>query len=290
MNLQTHIPFRKAEQQMNYHSRVLLLGSCFSENIGEKLKRLQFRTVQNPFGILFHPLAIENVIQRGVQQREYDEEAVFQLNEQWHCFDAHSSLSASSKQQVIAQLNNALMIMHKQLVASSHIKRLLSVQEITHSLENILEQIQGVNKEAQVIFTLSPVRHLKDGFVENQCSKAHLITAVHQTISNNNHKAAYFESYELMMDELRDYRFYKEDMMHPNALAINYIWEKFYEVWIADDAKETVKRVEEIQRDLQHRSFNPSSEQHQRFIKLLHEKISYIKNEYPFMEFKADKR
>ena len=320
MNLQTQISFRKADKQIDYASELMLLGSCFSEHIGAKLDYFKFRTLQNPFGILFHPLAIENLITRAIQKRGYTPEDLFYHNERWHCFDAHSNTSNVSKEKVLEGLNGQLRKTEQLLSKASHIiitlgtgwtyqkretgvtvanchkipqkefkKQLLTVDEITASLQRTIEQIETVNKNTQLVFTISPVRHLKDGFVENQRSKAHLIAAVHDIVNayadGEKSRVAYFESYELMMDELRDYRFYKADMIHPNTLAIDYIWEKFSEVWVSDDAQVTMELVEEIQRGLDHRPFNPNSEQHQKFRESLKEKISYIKKEHPAMTF-----
>ena len=150
-----------------------------------------------------------------------------------------------------------------------------------------MELIGSINQNAQVIFTVSPVRHLKDGFVENQRSKAHLIAAVQQLLedSKSNGHSSYFESYELMMDELRDYRFYTEDMVHPNALAIDYIWEKFTEVWISESAYPIMQKVDTVQKGLLHRPFNPESEQYLQFQRTLQEKIAFLEREYRFMRF-----
>ena len=150
-----------------------------------------------------------------------------------------------------------------------------------------MDFIASINQNAQVVFTVSPVRHLKDGFVENQRSKAHLISAIHQLLENpksTNH-SSYFESYEVMMDELRDYRFYAEDMVHPNALAINYIWERFTEVWISETAYPTMQKIDTVQKGLLHRPFNPESEQHQQFLRSLQKKMDFLQQEYRFMRF-----
>lgn len=322
MNLLTKIPLSKANNQIDYSSRLLLIGSCFSENIGAKLSYYKFRGLQNPFGILFHPLAIEKLIQKTVTQETFNEGGVFQANEQWHCFDAHSCLSNPSKEQLVVDLNTALDQTAEQLKVASHVlitlgtawvyrnkdsgeivanchkvpqtnftKELLSVDEVRESLKRITTLIQSVNSSAQVIFTVSPVRHLKNGFVENQRSKAHLISAIHQIIETSNFspRVSYFESYEIMMDVLRDYRFYAKDMIHPNETAIAYIWEKFVEVWINDSITDDMKKVDEVQRGLQHRPFNPESEAHQKFLTSLSKKIAYIRKAYPFMDFEISK-
>jgi len=318
MKLQTQIPLAKANNQIDYNSQLLLLGSCFVENIGDRLAYYKFQSVQNPFGILFHPLAIEKLVSRAIHQTVYTEKDVFFLNDKWQCYDAHSDLSAVSKELLLQNLNAALEKTKKQLECASHIvitlgtawvyeikeggqvvanchkvpqkefvKKLLGIDQIQNSLKATIEHIQSVNKNAHFIFTVSPVRHLKDGFVENQLSKSHLITALQHIvdISSLSKKECYFPSYEIMMDELRDYRFYAEDLVHPNTTAIQYIWEKFVDVWISDNAIPTMANVEAIQKALAHKPFNPDAENHQKFLKTLEEKIHSLQKTFPFIKF-----
>ena len=318
MKLQTNIPLKQAKNQIGYQNRLLILGSCFAENIGSKLEYFKFQSLQNPFGILFHPMAIENLISKAVKEETYTEVDIFFLNERWHCFDAHSDLSDTSKENLLKRLNVGLVNTYQQITKSTHIlitlgtawvyrnsktntvvanchkvpqkefsKDLLSVEEIKKSLERTIQLVQSLNANVQFVFTVSPVRHLKDGFVENQRSKAHLITAIHETLSfrAESRNSSYFPSYEIMMDELRDYRFYKADMVHPRQLAIDYIWKKFAEAWISSAAHPFMEKVETIQKGLQHRPFNLHSTQHQQFLKSLETKITYLQKEYPFMKF-----
>ena len=315
MNLQTKIKLKKVSQnQISYSSKVLLLGSCFSENIGNKFNYFKFRANQNPFGILFHTKAIENLITNAIHKKEYKEEDLVFQNERWHCFDAHSSFSSVDKNAILERLNSRILSTKKQLEEANHIiitlgtswvyrfeetativanchkipqkkflKKLLSVDEIGHSLEMITSRIKSINKNVTIIFTVSPVRHLKDGFVENKLSKSHLITAIHQLLKNQN--VSYFPSYEIMMDELRDYRFYAEDMIHPNNIAINYIWEQFIMTWFSEKTISIMKEIEIIQKGISHKPFHENSEQHQFFLKNLEEKIIKIKQEIPFLNF-----
>lgn len=316
MNLQTQIPLQKqAHHQIDYSSKLFLLGSCFSENIGKLLSYYKLQSVENPFGILFHPKAIENLIINAINAKEYTQEDIFELNERWHSFDAHSELSATSKEELIENLTSAIKLTQVQIANATHIiitlgtawvyryissdsivanchkvpqkqflKELLSVDEISESLESICELIKSVNPKASILFTVSPVRHLKDGFIENQQSKSHLITGIHNVVEprKNIH---YFPSYEIMMDELRDYRFYKEDMIHPNKTAINYIWEKFVYTWFTESSLATMKLVEEIQKGLTHKPFNPNSEAHQKFLEKLALKQEQLKQEFSFIKF-----
>ncbi|SHM83991.1 GSCFA domain-containing protein [Polaribacter sp. KT 15] len=316
MIFQTQIPIKREDNNLiSYHSKALLIGSCFSENIGNKLAFYKFQTQQNPFGILFHPKAIENLISRAINSKFYTENELVYNNERWHCFDAHSSLSASDKKTLLDNLNLALKSTKSYLENASHIlvtlgtswvyrylendcivanchkipqkkfsKDLLSVDEITSTLKKITSLIKSINKNANIIFTVSPVRHLKDGFVENNRSKAHLISAVHATV-NSYMNSYYFPSYEIVVDELRDYRFYSEDMIHPNNMAINYIWEKFTATWFSEDSKPIMKDVETIQRGIAHRPFNGASEEHQKFLKNLHLKKAQLTKKLPFIKF-----
>ncbi|MDP2526433.1 GSCFA domain-containing protein [Maribacter dokdonensis] len=314
MNLLTEIPLSKANNPIDYSSQLLLLGSCFSENIGAKLSYYKFQGIQNPFGILFHSLAIERLIEKSVNQEFFTEEDVFNENEQWHSFDAHSSLSNPSKAQIIEDLNNAISRTSTQVNTASHIiitlgtawvyrktssnkvvanchkvpqsnftKELLSVEEVAKSLKQVITFVQSVNPTVQFIFTVSPVRHLKDGFLENQRSKSHLIAAIHQVL--NEDRVSYFPSYELMMDELRDYRFYAKDMIHPNETAIEYIWEKFVEVWLASNTSSTMKKIEKVQKGMLHKPFNENSDQHQKFLVKLNVLKSEIQTEFPHLQF-----
>lgn len=316
MKLQTKIQlYPQQHDQIDYHAKILLLGSCFVENIGEKLGYFKFQNCLNPFGILFHPAAIENLITNAINEKKYSEKDIFFHNEQWHCFEAHSKLSHTSKQNVLKTLNKQVKLTFQEIQESSHIiitlgtarvyryiesdeivanchkvqqikflKELLSVDKISESLKSIVTLIKSVNQSASIIFTVSPVRHLKDGFVENTLSKAHLISAIHQLIESSK-KVYYFPSFEIMMDELRDYRFYGEDMMHPNKIAIQYIWDKFKLVWIAKDVERIMEEVDTIQKRLLHKPFNPNSQAHQQFLLNLNLKKEQLQKNIPHFKF-----
>lgn len=289
MKLQTEIPFKPEKDQIDYSSKILLLGSCFSENIGGKFDYFKFRNIQNPFGVIFNPISLQKLVDRALENKAFGRQDIFQHNEIWKCFEASSKLSASDKTEFLNRLNSALKEFREAIHSSSHIiftlgsswvyrhlkndmivsnchkipqkefsKELLSVDEIYFSLQETVEEILKVNPKTSIIFTVSPVRHIKDGFVENNRSKAHLITAVHQMVEKNE-RLFYFPSYEIMMDELRDYRFYSEDMLHPNYTAVEVIWGKFSEVWISQSTKTLQKKISSIQKDLKHLTFNSNS-------------------------------
>lgn len=319
MNLQTQIQLKQHEHKpIEYSSKLLLLGSCFSENIGHKFKYFKFQSLSNPFGVLFHPKAIETLVVKAINEKEYVADDVFYFNEQWHCFDAHSQLSHASKDQLLKTLNSQLALTRNQIIASSHIvitlgtawvyslletkklvanchkrpqkefsKLLLSIEEITQSLETIIKAVQSVNVNTTVVFTVSPVRHIKDGFEENTLSKSHLIAAIHSLLSNKEESdnICYFPSFEIVMDELRDYRFYKKDMLHPNETAIDYIWEKFSAVWFASKTVDTLLEVDAVQKALQHKPFNAHSAAHQKFLENLELKKANLALRHPHFKF-----
>lgn len=320
MKFTTPVPVKEQDPKIDHSSKILLLGSCFVDNIGEKLDYYQFQNLRNPFGIFYHPGAIGDFIKKVADGYKYEEKDVFFHDEQWHCFDAHSCLNSSSKEDLLLKLNEGLKktrsfiddathivltfgtswyykeIKSGHSVANCHriaqqnfIKELLSVKEIEDVFNILTESLLTINPKLKFIFTVSPVRHIKDGFVENQQSKAHLITAIHQFIGSQNATNSgtffYFPAYEIMLDELRDYRFYNEDMLHPNSLAIHHIWSRFTEAWVSKQSSHLFKNIESIHRGLAHRPFNEKSEKHQIFRSSLKEKIEKLKAEIPNVNF-----
>lgn len=316
MQFRTKITIPKSDNPIDYNSTIVSLGSCFAENMAEKLDYFKFQNTCNPFGIIFNPVSIEKLIYRMVNQFFYTEKDIFFHNERWHCYEVHSDWSNPDKEEFLENLNVVLRTSLTQLFQASHIiitygtswvyrnleskavvanchkvpqaafsKEILSVETIEKSIKNTIGYFQIINPNVNFIFTVSPVRHLKDGFVENQLSKAHLITAIHQTINDKPQTTNYFPSYEIMMDELRDYRFYAEDMLHPNQVAIDYIWERFSETTISEENHSIMEEVKSIQKGLQHRPFNSSSENHIKFEEKLGEKITKLVSQYSFMKF-----
>jgi len=318
MKFSTVVPTKVAKDRIKYEHKILSMGSCFAVNISDKLKEYQFQSVVNPFGILFHPFAIERVLEYAVNGYEFTSQDVFCHNEVWSSFIAHSDLNELEEEDIVTKLNVKLFDLQVALKESSfmyitlgtawvyeHIesgmvvanchkvpqskfkKRLLSYEEVSASLSKIIKLVQVINPELQIVFTVSPVRHFKDGVVENQRSKSVLFTVLHDVLDRHEEIGiGYFPSYEIVMDELRDYRFYKADMLHPNELAIDYIWERFVTTWIHPDMYPIMHKVDEVQRGLNHRPFNPTAKQHLKFLDTLVEKIDYLLEKYPFMSFR----
>ncbi|MFV8393924.1 GSCFA domain-containing protein [Flavobacterium sp. LB2P6] len=318
MQFRTQIPISKSNYPLSYNSKIVSLGSCFAENMGEKFNYFKFQNTINPFGIIFNPVSIEKLIYRIANQFFFTEKDIFFHNERWHCYEVHSDFSDVNQKELLGKLNTVLRISLIQLFQASHLivtfgtswvyrnfesnaivanchkmpqnqfkKEILSVGTIENSIKNTIDLIKKINPNCNFIFTVSPVRHIKDGFVENQLSKAHLISAIHSILNSEQCKlnTEYFPSYEIMMDELRDYRFYAEDMLHPNPVAIDYIWKLFKETTLSETAFAVMDEVESIQKSLLHKPFNPNSESHLKFESKVREKITKLENQYSFMKF-----
>lgn len=316
MNFTTKIPIQKHNSQIDYSSTIVLLGSCFAESMGEKFEYFKFQNWVNPFGIIFNPVSIEQIISRIAKNEKFTDEDVFFHNELWHCFEVHSELSSPNKEEFIEILNQRLEDLKTYLATTTHViitygtswvyrnktsqklvanchkvsqnqfeKEILSTDEIEVSITNTIQLIENINPDCQFIFTVSPVRHIRDGFIENNVSKAHLITALHQTVNNKPQTVNYFPSYEIMMDELRDYRFYANDMLHPSQIAVDYIWIQFFENYVAQSQFSTMQEVCDIQKALAHKPFNPDTKQHMEFNKKIREKIKKLESKFASIRF-----
>ena len=315
MKLTTPIKLSRQNPPINYSSKVLLLGSCFAQNMGAKLEYYKFQQCTNPFGILFHPVAIEKLITRAVNQTWFTSKDVFLQNEQWHCFLAHSKLSNTSEEDLISALNSALEKLRFSLLEASHVvftfgtawvyrhlekdtivanchkvpqkefvKQLLSPDDVSDVLLGIETKLRTINPTCSIINTVSPVRHIKDGLIANSRSKAHLIAGVQEIVSPEKLNY-YFPSYEIMMDELRDYRYYKEDLIHPNQTAIAIIWNAFTGSWICPETAALQKKIATIQSGMLHTPFNENSKAHIHFKKDLEVQISQVQKALPWATF-----
>lgn len=317
MLLQTKVSIPNFQNKIDYTSKIFSIGSCFAINISEKLDYYKFETIVNPIGILFHPNAIARFLERAATEEYYQAKDVFYNNEQWQCFEAHSLMNTTSKEAMLEGLNKALsttksFIMQashclitlgtawiyqekstKNIVANCHKlpstnfnKRLLRVEEISQSLQLIQDAVHNLNPKCCLVFSLSPVRHLKDGLTENAHSKALLLCGMHKFLEAQTEKQTnYFPAYEIMMDELRDYRFYADDLLHPSGIAIDYIWEQFKLAALSPTIEKTMQRVASIQKRLLHRPFNPASEAHQTFLTQLNRDINQLQKDYPSFSF-----
>ncbi|UTW65097.1 GSCFA domain-containing protein [bacterium SCSIO 12643] len=296
MKFRTEIFPKESAHLIDYKDAILFIGSCFSVNIHNKLHQLKFNTVSNPFGIVYNPISLSIQLNRILDSLLYTESDLYFFNEKWLSFDHHGEFSSSDSEECLNQINARLEQGVKQLktakflfitlgtawiytrdangktVSNCHkipakefTKKLAGTSDMVQELSNVIERIKAVNSEVQVILSISPVRHLSDGHFENQLSKGRLFDTVYQ-LKNQFENVHYFQAYELMMDDLRDYRFYNTDLIHPSNEAIEYIWEKFKFNFINASSLNTISQVEKIISASNHRPFNSKSEAHQKFI------------------------
>lgn len=318
MNFRTPVTIPSAPFTIDYDAQILLVGSCFANHMGAQLQYHQWNTAINPAGILFHPWAIAQFFNRICAGTPWTENELFFHLGKWHGWEVHSQWSHSDKNRLLDNLNQLVGHWHQRISTVTHVvitlgtawgyrykktgqwvanchkvpqtefdKELILADSITGLLQQLIGQLQLLQPAIKIILTVSPVRHLKDGFVENQVSKAQLITAIYQLLQDNAYASSvyYFPAYELVHDELRDYRFYAEDMIHPNATAIEYIWKRFVESCIATEAQTVMNEVAKIQKSLAHRPFDKKSESHQEFLNQLHHQIKKLQEKYPQFKF-----
>lgn len=314
-----HLAFtpKPFDVKINHQHQLMLMGSCFTEQIGNKLSRHKFSLLDNPNGILFNPVSITRSVSSYIHNKQYNETDLFYQNECWNSWEHHSRFSHPDKAVCLAGINESQTKAHEflkhadwllitlgsafvyeledqQVVANCHkvptdkfTKRLLAVEEIYVALQMMNEAAMACNPGLKIIFTISPVRHLRDGFVENNRSKAALIQAVHQ-LADKNSNCFYFPAYELVIDDLRDYRFFAEDMVHPNYAATNYVWEKFMAACIDEPSQQLMKEIAVIVAAKNHKPFNSTSEQHKKFIQTNLEKVKKLQEHFSYINFKEE--
>ena len=301
MKFRTEIEITKFAEGIDHTQKVFALGSCFAENISERLKRAKFSVTTNPFGVLFNPFSIANAIERLDNSRTFAVCDIREGRENFFSFDAHSSLNGKTQTEAFANLNRAVaqgakalqnadwVILtfgtawvyeregrvvancHKQ-PASQFSRRRLSVAEIIERYDALFE---GVLRDKKVILTVSPVRHVGDGLQENSVSKATLRLAVEELVAKYEN-VYYFPSYEILIDDLRDYRYYADDLAHPSKMAVDYVWERFCEYALTEKAQRLLPQIEQIVSAAEHRPFNSESEAHKTFCRKMLAKVAEI--------------
>jgi len=304
---------------ISYTDKILFLGSCFSEEIGDKMQDLKFDVLQNPNGILYDPKSIADAIFGYTQNKIYNKADLFELNGLWNSWKHHSQFSGVNEKEVLKKINASQSSAHdflkeakfliitlgtafnyhlknnRQNVANCHkapasffVKNLLSIEEITSLLSAVISELQKFNDQLKIIFTVSPVKHVRDGIIENNRSKSRLIEAAHSIVEGKEN-AVYFPSYELVTDILRDYRFYKSDLVHPNETAINYVFEKFCNSFLDNDSKKIMEEIKKLLAAVNHKPFLRESKAHQKFIASQIENIKRIESNYPFINLSKEK-
>ncbi|MDQ3143070.1 MAG: GSCFA domain-containing protein [Bacteroidota bacterium] len=314
MEFRTSIKWKGTDQLFTHHHKFWCIGSCFAQHLGYKLATSGFNTSSSPFGIVFNPLSMQLQFDRLIRQTFYTKDELIFHEGIYHSFDHHGVYSHPDADSLIQQINQILENAFQQLkiadvlvitlgsahyyqyrssnqvVANCHKipqnnfeKKLAGVEEIKSSLESILKYIQTVNPKIPIIFTVSPVRYLKDGFVENTRSKSNLIVAVHDILAKYSY-THYFPAYEIVMDDLRDYRFMKEDLMHPNDQAIQYVWEQFEQNFMDETTRQLTKKVLELKSRISHKALHPDRIQHQEFEKKTTSLKNQLLKDHPYLK------
>lgn len=308
--------------RIEHQQKLMMVGSCFTENIGHRLQRFKFKVDLNPFGILYNPESIAKSLRALLDGKEYAQSDLIEHDGVWHSFDHHSRFSSKSAVEVLDGINAQVRDSRQHLKESSYLilsfgtawvyelkktgetvsnchklpasdfKRLrLTPGEIVEDYRELISALWKFNSNLKILFTVSPVRHWKDGAVENQLSKATLLLAVDRLIKGfGPEQCAYFPSYEIVMDELRDYRFYAPDMLHVNEQTVDHIWEKFSQVMLSNESLEINKQVLKIVKASEHRSFNPGTEKHKEFLFYNLKEIDRLMKNFPFLNLKEEKK
>src|SRR5690554_766961 len=312
MDFRTTFPIPHFERKITLGSKLLSMGSCFSTMIGDKLEERKFKVLNNPFGTIFNPVSLFQLLQRSLLDQQPDESLLLEHDQRYYHYTAHSDQTSSQKKQLLVNLIKKQSISRQFLAEASHIfitlgtahvyelassgqivanchkqpqslfnKRLLSLEEMIISFKSFYGLLQEINPTADIILTVSPVRHIKDGIPDNQLSKSILRVFTHE-MTKACSQVSYFPRYELMMDDLRDYRYYKDDMIHPTPFAENYIWELFKQAYFDHETLEKVKKVDGILNDLKHRPFHAESLSHQQFLHKLLQKMERMGPAFDF--------
>lgn len=304
MKFRTEVDIKESQKKIRLEDKIFSIGSCFALEMSDLFSQGQVQSLNNPFGTVFNPFSISNSVKRLHDAEFYHEDELITFNDEFISLDHHTSFDTRYIHQTLNKINAKIeegnsflqetdwviitygtsfiyeFLPKQKLVANCHKipqkffeKRLLSHQEITDSIYNTILNLNDICQEdVQILFTVSPVRHTKDGMIENQLSKSKLITAVHEALQQfeNCH---YLPVYEILMDDLRDYRFYKEDLIHPNTQAVNYIFEKFGNAYFEDETKEFIKENFKINKALEHRTDDEKDPKYIEFKEKLNQKI-----------------
>lgn len=318
----TPVKVDKMPNQTGYRRKNLFLGSCFTENIGEAMALLGFDVDINPFGILYNPVSISKCLQRLLDGKLFAISDLVQNNGLWHSYLHHGRFSSENSEEVLNKINTRIqysglylknadflfitpgtawiyelkttgeVVANCHKFPSSEFRRFrITVGEAVDTLRNALESVWSVNPELKIVLTVSPIRHTSDGAVENQLSKATLLLATDALVKGfGADRCYYFPSYELVMDELRDYRFYADDMVHLSNVAIQYIWKKFEEAAIDTESREISEKAGAINRALEHRPFNRFTPEHLSFLKNTMVKVQSLSRKFPYIRLDRPKQ
>lgn len=312
MDFRTTFTIPSASNKIAHDTGIVSIGSCFSTMIGSRLEKRKFKVLNNPFGTIFNPISIFKLLQQAITLLPFEEALVVERDHHFFHYDTHSDLNHPQAEGLMKRLAEQQVLCKEYLSAASHIiitlgtayvyqmsttgeivanchkqpqrlfdKKLLNLDEMKAAFWDFYRPFRALNPSAEIILTVSPVRHLKDGIPENQLSKSLLRVFVHQMQQEVPH-VHYFPSYELMMDDLRDYRYYKEDMIHPTPFAEQYIWKLFSNTYFDRETIHIIRKIESILADLQHKPFHAESKAHQQFLLKLLQKMEQMGPSFDF--------
>ena len=320
MDFRTLTDIAPLSPRLRHSDKLMVMGSCFATHIGDRLSQMKWQAEVNPFGVLYNPLSIAGALTRLVVHRPFSEEELYEFPDGgWNTWLHHSAYSHPDMSTALTAINDSMYRASRHLadtdtliitlgtawvyrladtgevVGNCHkvperqfIRQRLQIQEIVDALATAIRHITAVNPKLRVLFTVSPVRHLKDGLHGNQLSKSALLLAIDELCREFPEQCHYFPAYEIVMDELRDYRFYAEDMAHPSKQAVGYVWEQFVEHCIDNEAQQFMQQWEKIIRALEHRPFKPESEQYRQFMQHNALKIQELKASHPYIKVDTD--
>jgi len=319
MEFRTTVKTGENRGWLHHSYSVVLLGSCFSDNIGSKMNGALINVMVNPMGTLYNPLSIARGVQRLIESRPIAGQELFMQSGVWNSYDFHSRYSMPDKQVTIDRMNQRIEQGHKALqqaqlltvtlgtaivyrlkstgevVANCHKvpqhefeRKMAPMSELTQALNTMLTQLHEFNPELKIILTVSPIRHIADGLDTNSLSKATLRVAIQEVIARHTDYCDYFPAFEIMMDDLRDYRFYSSDMVHPSDVAVEYIWQVFQATYLDDRSALAVARCERIHKRLQHRPMSANRETVDRFNADTASVVRNLIREYPYLEQNAE--
>lgn len=323
MQFTTKTTLPTGEMAISHNSCMILTGSCFAGNIGNRLQEMKFHVECNPFGIQYNPLSIAAVLKRCASGEPFDDSSpeLFEHNGMWHSIMHHSDFSRDSKEELLATINDRLAKAHKavseldtiivtfgtayvytrtndglvvgnchKLPGNMFSRSLLTIEQIIESTAAVMRHYIAANPKVKFMFTVSPIRHLRDGAHDNQLSKSTLLLAIERLAQMFPANTCYFPSYEIMMDELRDYRYYADDMLHPSAKAVEYIWECFAKCHFSKETQALCRRTADVARALEHRPFDAASPGYRTFVEQTLDKINSIAKEHPYIDFENEIR
>lgn len=317
MKWSTEVHLPKTTWEISHANKIVSIGSCFADCLGQRFQKLHFDVVANPFGTIYNPISIFTTLSDCLHDHPIDTSQLVEARQRFFHYQFHSEINATSKDGLIERAKRIISDVSTQLkgadyciftlgtafvyylrgsnisVANCHKmpnthfeKKMVEPEDIIKSFEYFFRSLLAVQPSVRVILTVSPVRHVKDTLVMNSVSKSVLRWACHKIVESFSQQVSYFPSYEIMMDELRDYRFYEQDMLHPTAQAQSYIWEQFSKTYFSDETKELEKQITDIIAALGHRPFFPESSEYQIFIKNQLEKAEKINDKLPVPGFK----